>query len=116
MRGERHHVIEVASRSRRRVFAGRSVLSTQGVALMQTPPAGAANSYAMGWVASNVDGTPAIEHNGVLSTFYAHSVLLPERNYGFGLLYNIYGLAESAVAFPEINPDCPFAQMSNDRQ
>ncbi len=83
-------------------YLGRSVLSAEGVSLMQTPPAGMAGSYAMGWVASNVNGTQTIEHNGILSTFYADAVLLPQSGDGFVLLYNAYALTAATLAFPEI--------------
>lgn len=61
---------------------------------------GIASSYGMGWVVSDVHGTRTIEHNGILSTFYAEAVLLPESRYGFVLLYNEYALTSSILAFP----------------
>ena len=70
---------------------------------MQSPPLGVLpSSYAMGWDVSNLHGTQTIEHNGVLSTFYADAVLLPESRYGFVLLYNAYALSAATLAFPEI--------------
>jgi hypothetical protein len=69
---------------------------------MHTPPAGVAGAYAMGWVTSEVRGIKTIEHSGVLSTFYADAVLLPDSGYGFALLYNAYALSAATVAFPEI--------------
>jgi CubicO group peptidase (beta-lactamase class C family) len=84
------------------VYGGRSVLSAGAIALMQTPPADVASSYAMGWTASDVRGAATLEHNGVLSTFYADAVLLPASGYGFVLLYNGYGLTAATLAFPEI--------------
>ena len=83
-------------------YLGRSVLSANGVSLMQTPPVSVGSSYAMGWIASSVNGTPTIEHNGVLSTFYADAVLLPQSGYGFVLLYNAHAVTASMLAFPEI--------------
>ena len=67
---------------------------------MQTPPIGVASSYGMGWVASDVRDTRTLEHNGVLSTFYAEAVLLPDSGYGFVLLYNEFALSSSTLAFP----------------
>lgn len=81
-------------------YAGRGVLSAQGITRMQTPPIGVASSYGMGWVASNNQGVRTIEHNGILSTFYAEAVLLPESGYGLVLLYNQYALTASVLAFP----------------
>ena len=84
------------------MVAGRSVLSAQGISLMQTPPTSVASSYGMGWTKSSVHGTPTVEHNGILSTFYADAVLLPASGYGFVLLFNAYGLTAATLAFPEI--------------
>lgn len=81
-------------------YADRSLLSAQAIALIQTPPMGIPSSYGMGWVASELHGTRAIEHSGILSTFYAEAVLLPESRYGFVLLYNEYALISSVLAFP----------------
>ena len=83
-------------------YLGRSVLSASNISLMQTPPAGIETSYAMGWAVSNRNGTRTIEHNGVLSTFYADAVLLPESGYGVVLLYNTYALSVATLAFPDI--------------
>ena len=94
-----HHLI---AQNNHGVYTGRSVLSAKGVSRMQTPPTGVVNSYAMGWVVSNVHGTTTPEHNGVLSTFYADAVLLPESAYGFVLLYNANALTASTLAFTEI--------------
>ena len=56
----------------------------------------------MGWVAADAQGTRIVEHNGILSTFYAEAVLLPESGYGFVLLYNEYALTASTLAFPAL--------------
>ena len=56
----------------------------------------------MGRAASNLHGPPSIERNGVLSTFYADAVLLPEQGFGFVVLYNAYALIASTVALPEV--------------
>ena len=83
-------------------YAKHRVLSPAGIALMQTPALGLASNYAMGWVASHTHGVRTVEHNGVLSTFYAEAVLLPDSGYAFVLLYHEYALASSMVAFPII--------------
>jgi CubicO group peptidase (beta-lactamase class C family) len=59
-------------------FQGRSLLSPQGIELLHTPPRGIDSSYAMGWT-RQPGSPPAIEHSGVLSTFYAEQALLPHR-------------------------------------
>ena len=93
-----HFLISQGNRGK---YSGNRVLSPEGVSLMQTPPAGVSSTYAMGWVASKVHGTRSFEHNGILSTFYADAVLLPEQGFGMVLLYNAYALTASAGAFPE---------------
>lgn len=94
-----HHLIAQRNHG---MYAGRSVLSANGISLMQTPPVGVTSRYGMGWVTSNVGGTPTLEHNGVLSTFYADTVMLPASGHGFVLLYNAHALTASTLAFPEI--------------
>ena len=78
-----HYLIAQSNGGR---YADGSILSAQSIALMQTRPIGIASSYGMGWAASDMHGTRSIEHNGILSTFYAEAVLLPESRYGFVLL------------------------------
>ncbi len=92
----------LAAQSQGRKDVEPRMLSPAGITLMQTPPPGLASSYGMGWAASEVDGIRTVEHNGVLSTFYADAVLLPDSGYAFVLLYNEYALATSMVAFPAI--------------
>jgi CubicO group peptidase (beta-lactamase class C family) len=75
--------------NQRGTFQGRSLLSPRGVELSHTPPPGIDTSYAMGW--ARQPGTPpAIEHSGVLSTFYAQQALVPTGRYGIVVLANAY--------------------------
>ena len=92
-----HYLIAQNSRG---IYAGRSVLSATGISVMHTPPAGVTSTYAMGWLISELRGIKTIEHNGVLSTFYADAVLLPDSGYGFALLYNAYALSAATLPFP----------------
>jgi hypothetical protein len=48
------------------------------------------------------NGTPVLEHNGILSTFYTDVVLLPQDKYGIVLLYNISAMPLIAIALPQI--------------
>ena len=71
------------------------VLPPASIALMQTPPPDVPGGYGMGWqVVSPQQGPRRIEHNGILSTFSADQVLLPDSGYGFALLHD----ANSALA------------------
>ncbi len=45
---------------------------------------------------------PVLEHNGILSTFYADMALLPESGHGMVLLYNVHSLAQVGLGFPAI--------------
>ena len=94
-----HYLITQSNHGR---YAGRNVLSDAGISLMQTPPPAATSTYAMGWTTADLHDIKIIEHNGVLSTFYADAVLLPKSGYAFVLLYNVYALSAATLAFPEI--------------
>jgi CubicO group peptidase (beta-lactamase class C family) len=82
-------------------FKETKLLSESSVALMHTPPKTIGSSYGMGWFNRSENGEPAIEHNGILSTFYTEVVLLPKEKYGIALLYNIYA-SPLIPAFPQI--------------
>ncbi|MEG4285565.1 serine hydrolase domain-containing protein [Microcoleus sp. A006_D1] len=83
-------------------FKQTKLLSQSSVALMHTPPKTIGSSYGMGWFKGSENGEPAIEHNGILSTFYTEVVLLPKEKYGIALLYNISASPLIAMAFPQI--------------
>jgi CubicO group peptidase (beta-lactamase class C family) len=70
-------------------LGGRRVLGPEMVGLMHTRPPGADSPYGMGWtIDRGAEPSKVIEHSGVLSTFYAHQVLLPESGYGIVFLVN----------------------------
>jgi len=83
-------------------YAGRALLDRADLDLTHRPPPGVASSYGMGWLVGEARGARTIEHNGILSTFYAEAVLLPDSGYGFVLLYDEYALASAALAFPRL--------------
>lgn len=83
-------------------FQGRQILSSTSVEVLQTPPPNVQGNYAMGWFAHTVNGRRVLEHNGILSTFYAEMVLLPDTGQGFVLLSNIHSLAQDGLGFPTI--------------
>ncbi len=82
-------------------FKETKLLSESSVALMHTPPKTIGSSYGMGWFKGSKNGEPAIEHTGILSTFFTDVVLLPKDKYGIALLYNINAWPLTA-AFPQI--------------
>jgi CubicO group peptidase (beta-lactamase class C family) len=68
---------------------GGALLPPEMVTLMQTPPRDVPGDYGMGWqVVTPEQGPRRIEHTGVLSTFSAVQVLLPDSGYGFALLFD----------------------------
>jgi hypothetical protein len=77
---------------------GGLVLPPPVGALRHHPPAGVVGGYAMGWqVVTPAHEPRRIEHTGVLSTFSAIQVLLPDSGYGFALLSNGHSqLADTA--------------------
>jgi CubicO group peptidase (beta-lactamase class C family) len=78
------------------------VISPESLTTMHTPPHGIETTYAMGWLTAEHNGTRTIEHDGILSAYYAEAVLLPETSYGVVLLYNEYSLPSSMIAFPQL--------------
>lgn len=76
----------------------RRVLSAQGIQTLHTPPAGIATDYAMGWTTAQPGGGPRrLVHTGVLSTFSAEQMLLPDSGYGIAVLFDgNYALADTA--------------------
>ncbi len=73
-----------------RLHAGdpSGLLSAAGMRTLHTPPPGVDGGYAMGWF-SPEGAPPRLEHNGVLSTFYADQVVLPGSRVGIALLYPV---------------------------
>jgi CubicO group peptidase (beta-lactamase class C family) len=83
-------------------FQGAELVTPAALAAMHTPPPGIDTHYAMGWLEATSNGLRILEHNGVLSVYYAEMVLIPETRQGFALLYNISALATNALAAPSI--------------
>src|SRR5690606_10811583 len=56
--------------------------------------------YALGWFVGERGGERLLQHNGILSTFAADAVVLPERGDAFVLLYDVHGVAQDLFGFP----------------
>lgn len=68
---------------------GGGLLRPGAIAATQSPTPGVSGGYGMGWqVVTPEQGPRRIEHTGVLSTFSAVQVLLPDSGYAFALLWN----------------------------
>ena len=83
-------------------FGSAQILSPGSVETMHTPPDYIDSDYAMGWLSHTLDGRRVLEHNGILSTFYAETVLLPDSGQSFVLLYNIHSLDQDLLGYPPI--------------
>lgn len=58
--------------------------------------------YALGWFVGERGGERLLQHEGILSTFAADAVVLPERGDAFVLLYDVHGVAQDLFGFPRI--------------
>lgn len=83
-------------------YNGVALVGHDALELTHRPPSGVASNYGMGWLVGNVNGVRTIEHNGIFSTWYAETALLPESGYSFVLLYDEYALSAAALAFPRM--------------
>ncbi len=70
-------------------YAGRSVLSPAGVALMHQPRRDLGSSYAMGWFVEEWDGLESVNHMGMNETFSSMINLLPREGYGVVVLTDV---------------------------
>jgi CubicO group peptidase (beta-lactamase class C family) len=84
------------------VFGAKTLISPASLELMHTAPARINGSYAMGWQTGSENEKRIIEHNGILSTFYADAVLIPDERFGIILLYDVHSLPQDILAFPKI--------------
>lgn len=70
-------------------YAGRSVLSPVGVALMHQPRRDLGSSYAMGWFVEEWDGLESVNHMGMNENFSSMINLLPREGYGVVVLTDV---------------------------
>ncbi len=75
------------------------VLSRQGIDTLHAPVAsmGPSSSYGMGWVVTRAPGSTRIWHDGDVSNFYSHLLLLPEQRLGIVVLMNVGAFGHTAA-------------------
>jgi CubicO group peptidase (beta-lactamase class C family) len=76
-------------------YAGRSVLSPEGIAAMHAPAVREGTRdifYGMGWVSRSLGGVPVVRHDGTNANFYADMVLDPSARWGVVILTNFDSL------------------------
>ena len=78
------------------------VISENTMRLMHRPPAAVPSRYATGWFLTEQEGQPILEHNGILSVYYAEMALLPNKDIGIAFLYNIDSMPAALLVFPQI--------------
>jgi len=84
--------------------AGRmeTIISTESLSAMHTPPKGIDSPYAMGWFVESHKGVDVISHTGDLQSFHAYAALLPAQDIQFAYLINQNGLLPSLITFPPL--------------
>lgn len=75
------------------------ILSRQGIDTLHAPVAsmGPSSSYGMGWVVTRAAGSTRIWHDGDVSNFYSHLLLLPEQHLGIVVLMNVGAFGHTAA-------------------
>ena len=76
-------------------YAGRSVVSAEGVAAMHSPAVREGTRdifYGMGWESRSLNGVPVVRHNGTNANFYADMILDPQDRWGVVILTNFDSL------------------------
>jgi CubicO group peptidase (beta-lactamase class C family) len=72
------------------VYERHQLLSRSGIHALHTPASmGAPISYGMGWVIQSVPGSTRIWHDGDVSNFHSHLLLLPDQHLGIVVLMNV---------------------------
>ena len=56
----------------------------------------------MGWMENTVNGQRILEHTGILSTYSADAVLIPDKKIGIAILYTVSSTATNAFGSPQI--------------
>jgi CubicO group peptidase (beta-lactamase class C family) len=73
-------------------YAGATILSPAGIATLHRPAATAnlSTTYAMGWIAEEINGVASVWHNGAGTSegFQSHMILAPESRLGVVVLVN----------------------------
>ena len=83
-------------------YQNEQLVTPQSMSLMHTPPVEIRGGYAMGWMENTVNGHRILEHAGIISTYSADAVLIPEEKIGIAILYNVSSTATNAIASPQI--------------
>ncbi len=75
-------------------YDDHSVLSSEGVRLMQSEPV--PGTYAMGWMSDNINGLPVISSPGGSAGFQAQTFIIPEKQLGVIVFANVLDAIDAA--------------------
>ncbi len=80
-------------------YENRQLLSPKGIDTLHTPASamGPASSYGMGWAIHGAAGSTTIWHDGDVSNFHSHLLLLPDQHLGIVVLMNVGGSSNGAA-------------------
>ncbi|MCJ8012664.1 beta-lactamase family protein [Paenibacillus sp. KQZ6P-2] len=76
-------------------FEDNSVLSAEGIRLMQTEPV--PETYAMGWMTGHINGLPVIGQPGGSIGFQAQTYIVPEQQLGVIVFANVLDAIDSTL-------------------
>jgi len=76
-------------------FNDDSVLSSEGIRLMQTEPV--PGTYAMGWMTGHINGLPVSGQPGGLVGFQAQTYIVPEKQLGVIVFANVLDAIDSTL-------------------
>ncbi len=94
-----HYLISQSNNGR---YLEQQLVTPDSMTLMHTPPAEINSSYAMGWMEDAVGNQRILEHTGIISTYSADAVLIPEDEIGIVILYNVSSFPTNTFGSPQI--------------
>ncbi len=83
-------------------YLEQKLVSLDSMSLMHTPPKQINSTYAMGWMENTVGDRRVLEHTGIISTYSAEAILIPEDAIGIAVLYNVSSFSTNTFGAPQI--------------
>jgi CubicO group peptidase (beta-lactamase class C family) len=83
-------------------YENEQLVTPQSMTLLHTPPVEIKSHYAMGWMENTIGGQRTLEHTGIISTYSADAVLIPDQEIGIAVFYNVSSFATNTFGSPQI--------------
>jgi CubicO group peptidase (beta-lactamase class C family) len=83
-------------------YLEQKLVTPDSMSLMHTPPKRNNSTYAMGWTENTFGDRRVLEHTGIISTYSAEAILIPEDGIGISFLYNVSSFATTTFGAPQI--------------